>query len=47
MTVVSDVPAVVSRLVKEIEEGKEVGEVRMKGIATGGSGASIKHVDNV
>ena len=47
LTVMSDVPAVVSRLVEEIEEGKEVREVRMEGIATGGSRACIKHVDNV
>ena len=47
MMVLIYVPAVVSRLVKEIKEGKEVGEVGAEGIATGGAGASIKHVDNV
>jgi hypothetical protein len=47
LTVVIYIPAVVSRLVKEIEEGKEVGEVGAEGIANGGAGASIKHVDNV
>ena len=47
LVVMGNVPAVVGRLVKEIEEGEEVWKVRADGIVTGGAGTGIEHVDNV
>ena len=45
LVIMDNAPAVVGGLVKEVEEGEEVGKVRMDGIATGGAGTGIEHVD--